>query len=229
MGTENTRLGAGIYSVPEASRLLHLPSDTIRRWLHGYTRPGKGGLHSYDRIWSGDYERIEAVSALSFLDLMEARFVGAFRKAGCRWNELRRAHVVAQRDVGHSHPFCTRRFVTDGHRILRELRGFGHAGGLDEILSRQRVFEEFTRPILVGLEFDGDTLTRWRPLGEGHAVVVDPTRAFGRPVVDREGVPTDVLAAAVSAGNSLESVREWYGVKDDSLRDAIEFERQTAA
>ena len=36
MAREKTRLGIGIYSVPEASRLSGVASQRIRRWLRGY-------------------------------------------------------------------------------------------------------------------------------------------------------------------------------------------------
>ena len=72
-------------------------------------------------------------------------------------------------------------------------------------------------------------LVRWWPLGESRGVVLDPTRNFGRPIVSRHGVPTEVLAAAAKAAGSAEEVARWYEMPAAEIADAIEFERQLAA
>jgi uncharacterized protein (DUF433 family) len=224
-------LGIGIYSVPEAARLIHAPEASVRRWLHGYRRrDSKGHRHHVDRIWRGDLERLDATTALSFLDLIEAKIVRAFTLAGVSWNVVREVHHQAEKELGHPHPFSTNWFVTDGHEIFRELENFGLPRGLDSVKTRQGCFQEIVRPTLIELEFDRNAARRWWPLGLARpTVVLDPHRAFGRPIVSNEGVPTEILAAAMAAGNSHQEVIRWYEVAPKSLRDAVEFEASHAA
>jgi uncharacterized protein (DUF433 family) len=59
--------------------------------------------------------------------------------------------------------------------------------------------------------------------------VLDPTRNFGRPIVFRQGVPTEVLARAANACGSVDEVSRWYEVPRAEIEDAVEFEQQLAA
>jgi uncharacterized protein (DUF433 family) len=71
---------------------------------------------------------------------------------------------------------------------------------------------------------------RWFPMGEKRKVVViDPQRAFGRPIVAEGGVPTEVLASAVAAEKSVERVARWYAVSPREVKAAVEFEQRLAA
>jgi uncharacterized protein (DUF433 family) len=72
-------------------------------------------------------------------------------------------------------------------------------------------------------------LLRWWPLGEKRLVVLDPTRNFGRPIAALHGVPTEVLANAAQACQSITDVARWYEVPEAEIRDAIEFEQRLAA
>jgi uncharacterized protein (DUF433 family) len=60
-------------------------------------------------------------------------------------------------------------------------------------------------------------------------VVLDPARAFGQPIVDREGVPTATLAESYEAEGSIERVAGWFEISVASVRDAVEFEQQLSA
>jgi len=83
--------------------------------------------------------------------------------------------------------------------------------------------------LYIGLEFQADQLVRWWPLGMRRRVVIDPRRAFGQPIVAKEGVPTAILAGAVQLEQSVAEVADWYEVDPRSVRDAVEFEEKLAA
>lgn len=227
--SSDSLLGVGIYTTAEAARLVGVEATTIRRWLNGYTAGRGEQRRTVKPLWRGDLAAIDAHYALSFLDLMEARYVWAYRAQGLRWRAIRRAHARAAKDLGTPHPFCAQRFVTDGHEILRYLPDFGEDAGIDEVRTRQRLFEDFMLEVVSGVEFEGGTASRWYPLGKERSVVLDPTRSFGRPILEVESVPTWVLAAAVDAGNSPADVAQWYEVGREALDDALEFERGLAA
>src|SRR5437867_1824259 len=211
-GTIQNLFNTGIYTVPDASRLSGVSTWRIRRWLRGYRfRTKKKHYHSRP-LWHGQLEPIGGSLALGFLDLIEIRFVDAFLKAGVSWATLRQARARAGEMFKGSHPFCTQGFMTDGRAIFVELHRETGEPGLLEIVRRQQVFAQIVRPFLKDLEFSkGSGLVRWWPLGAQRQVVLDPTRNFGRPIVDRRGVPTEVLAkAATACGGSLGEVSRWY-------------------
>ena len=129
-----------------------------------------------------------------------------------------------------SHPFCTNRFTTDGREIFVKLHRETGEPSLIEIVQRQAVFAQIIKPFLKQLEFAADSgLIRWWPLGEKRLVVLDPTRNFGRPIVARHGVPTEVLANATKAAGSIAEVARWYEVPEREIHDAVEFEQRLAA
>ena len=94
-----------------------------------------------------------------------------------------------------------------------------------EIINDQSVFDAIASPFFKDLEFSQDqALERWWPLGDHRAVVVDPRRAFGKPIVVDRGVPTAILSSATKASNSIDEVVFWYDVTKSSVVDAVEFE-----
>ena len=226
-----TLLETGIYTVPDAARLTGVSPWCIRRWLRGYQFKVKTGRHHSPAVWSSQLPVIDERLALGFLDLLEVRCVDAFISAGVSWKTMRLAHSQAQNVVGHSHPFCTHRFVTDGHAIFVELRERNDEVALWDMRDLQRVFEKIIRPFLKNVEFDRDRIPqRWWPQGKSHRVALDPRRSFGQPIVFRDGVPTQILARSVKANDgSIDEVARWFELSPTSVREAVNFEQQLAA
>ena len=225
-----TYFNTGLYTISEASRLTRVSRGRIRRWLRGYHYRSRQRLYTSRPLWHGQWDPIDNVLALGFLDLIEIRFVDAFRKAGVSWAMLRRANDRAQQMFGGSHPFCTNRFVTDGREVFVELHEETGETSLLEIVRSQHVFAEIVKPFLRDLEFDeNEGFVRWWPLGKDRLVVLDPKRSFGSPIVARHGVPTEVLAKAAKASRSIAEVMHWFAVPQEEIHDAVEYEQQLAA
>ena len=226
----DTALGTGIYSVPEAARVVGVHRSRIRRWMRGYSYRLADGQARSAAMWHGELAPRDNAFALGFRDLMEIRFVDAFLKVGVSWKTMRLAHRHAQKELGTEHPFCSNRFVTDGRSILlREAEASGDTALLD-IVSRQHEFARIVEPFFKQLEFSPDQqLLRWWPLGRERNVVLDPARNFGQPRVAMSGVPTHVLAESLKANGSAEEVARWYEVRPEEVRDAADFEARLAA
>lgn len=227
----NTFLGVGIYCVPEASRLTGVSPSRIRRWLKGYTFDYDGNQHESPPVWQGQMLSTEGSLALGFLDLMEIRFIDAFREHGVSWKTIRLAAERARELFNQTHPFCTKRFKTDGRDIFAEVIHETGESDLLDVVKSQYAFKRILEPYLYkGLEFDEhENLVRWRPLGKRSRIVIDPQRSFGQPVVEKEGVPTTVLAQAYRAEKAIDRVARWYDVDRRSVREAIQYEENLAA
>ena len=220
----------GIYTLGDAARLTGVSTGRIRRWLRGYRYRSRKKTYTSPPLWQGQWKPIDRSLALGFLDLIEIRFVDAFLRAGISWVTLHQARDRAQELFGTSHPFCTYRFVTDGREIFVELHRETGGVSLMEIVKRQHVFTQIMDPFLTELEFaNGSGLVRWWPLGDKRLVVLDPTRNFGRPIIETHGVPTEVLAEAMKATGSVAEVARWYEVSKEAIRDAVDFEQRLAA
>ena len=222
-------LNSGIYTIPDASRLSKVSTRRIRYWLKDLqTEDHKEQPHH--RLWKGQHSPIGSKLALGFNDLQEIRFVDAFLRQGISWPTLRQAHSRAKEIYQTEHPFCTRKFVTDGVDIFDSIRSQNHGEHLTDVIRGQRVFPQIVTLFIKELKFSSrDELESWWPLGLKKQVVLDPARQFGQPIIAKEGVPTEILYQAVKAGQTLEEVAEWYEIDVASTKDAFDFESSLLA
>lgn len=237
----DSALGRGVYGAAEALRLINFrrqfdPSShtisrqTVTRWLRGYDYVRKGEKHHSPPLWEPDYVNEDDTIELSFRDLIELRFVKAFRDVGLSLPTIRECFKRAVELVNDQRPFSTQRFRTDGKTIFLEITDKVNEGELLDLRRRQGVFHRIVAPSLHDLEFDAEAVVRWFPLGKSHRnIVIDPARAFGRPIVMPAGVPAEVLRDAVEAEGSEEKVAKLYEVPVAAVRDAVAFQLRLAA
>jgi uncharacterized protein (DUF433 family) len=231
MGETFKYVGEGIYTVPEASRLTKVPSQTIYRWLYG------GSLTKYldsdtrsNPVVNHKFDILEEVANLSFADLIQIRLINDFRKHKISLHAIRKASENAARLLDNPHPFCSARFKTDGMKLLADIQDTHGEQILVELSNLQQVFRDIISPFLKGLEYDNDFVLRWWPRAGKNKVVIDPKRSFSQPVLAREGVPTNVIYDAFKAANgSHAQVASWYEIPESAVKSAVEFEESLAA
>src|SRR6185312_4494977 len=99
-------LARGFYTVQEAARLIQVGStNRIYGWLRGYPARQIGPL------LTRDYEPIGEHEELSFLDLMEIRFVEHFREHGVKARSLRIAASRLRDEYKTEHPFALEKVI----------------------------------------------------------------------------------------------------------------------
>ncbi len=228
--------GTGVYSLPEASRLIGVQSREIRRWLYGY---------SYKRTVNG--EPVRKFSAplwtpqtsikdpdeqvIGFHDLLEIRFVREFVRHGVPLAVVRRCLGVARDMYQVDYPFTTLQFKTDGRTIFGEaIKASQDDGSLTDLRTRQLVFKEIISPSLYdGIEYDGRQARKWYPLGAKKKIVLDPGRQFGSPIVEETGTPTSVLFASFLAEGrdetAMQRTASSYAISLPLVRAAVTFEQ----
>lgn len=223
-------VGRGVYMLAEASLLTGVDRHRISRWSRGYTFAYRGTRLTMPPIIGREPEPGEP-PILTFADLIEIRFLDAFRQKGVSTKALRIASQRAKELLGRHHPFSTQIFKSDGRTILAEITKETGDKALLDILSDQFVFETVIASYLyAGLDFNElKEPARWWPMGKDRAVVIDPRRSFGAPIVSKAGIPTKILKNAVDAEKSVEFVAKWYGAEIDEVKDAVEFESKQAA
>lgn len=224
-------LGIGLYTAAEASRLTGIAPARLRRWLHGHTYSAGDRAGASGPLWRRQIPEIDGTVGLGFLDLIEARFVGAFRRASVPWPVIRRCAEQARTLIGSDHPFSSRRFRTDGRTIFADVVDRAGERQLLDLAKSQFAFGRVIGPSLyAGIDFsDRDMPARWWPLGRETPIVIDPVHAFGQPIVRDAGIPTRTLADAVAAEGSIATVARLFRVEPSSVRAALRFERQIAA
>lgn len=216
-------LGRGVYTLPQAARLIRASPVKMRRWLFG--APNQRAVIDHD------YQPIEGAYSLSFLDLIEARFIRAFRDTGVTLQHLRKVADKARLDLDTAHPFASARFVTDGRRIILEEIDPNGRARLVDYLANQITFEQFIRrSILAGVSFNARDLAQsWRPDDRTPAIIIDPRRSFGAPIIDRTGTPTETIVRSVRAEGDPEKTATLFELTGDEVSQASRFEARLAA
>lgn len=220
------------YSATEAGRLAGLAAGRVRRWLRGYEYAYGDAVRGQPPVLQG---RPVGTSYASFLDLVDLLFVKQFLDYGVSLQKVRRALDEARGLLGTDH-FARQTFFTDGGSIFLRLQEGDAADRGDAILELmsggQWVIAPVIRELAQQIEFESPKglAKRWYPLGRSRPVVLDPMVAYGAPSIAGRGVKTtNIHDLFVAEGESLASVRAWWGLSDDEIQAAVDFERQLAA
>jgi len=230
--------GTGIYSIPEASLLIDVPTRDIRRWLLGYhyrKKPGDASSRvDVAPLWQHELAHEDlGEDVIGFRDLVELRFIREFTRAGVALSVIRRCLVTASDLFGVTHPMSLPRFKTDGRTIYAEaVSEEMRENSLVDLKSRQSVFKEIIKPSLYdGLIYDEEKrhANRWYPGGIKSPIVIDPARNFGAPIVEATGTSTSALFASYIAeggdSKALIITSRVYGVPPKAVEAAVRFER----
>lgn len=231
----NENEALGIYALHEAERLTGVKARSLRRWLFGYLyagRKGRSDKHFSNPLWTPQYSG-EAFSepVVGFRDLLEARVVGEFVKAGVPLIVVRACLQSARELFGINYPFTAHRFLTDGRTIYREALKAADDGALLNLRSRQFAFESFIRPSLyAGIEYSGTVARRWFPDSKVKSIALDPAIAFGKPHVVDAGVPTAaVYSTYLAEGKDAARTAKIFELDKRQIDAAIRFEERLAA
>lgn len=213
-----SELGAGVYSVPEAARILRAHHSKVRRWID----EARGLVPRHY-----DAER----RILSFVELMELHFIKMFRDEGVSLQAIRPAAAAAAKRFKTKYPFAVKRFDTDGKAIFATLAKESSDEELIEDLNHgQYVFSSIVRPFFKKLDYGEADIERYWPMTRRRRVVIDPARQFGRPIDSVTGIPTKVIFDAFQAqqGQSVDQISEWFDLPRSAVEYAIEFEQSHA-
>ena len=224
-------IGIGLYTFQEAAKLTNAPAQDLRRWLKGHAYKARGSEERVNSapLWQTELAESE-IEGVSFHDLLEVRFVQAFRKHGVSLQTIRLASQHARELFDHPYPFTCKRFQTDGRSIFATaLKEAGETQLLD-LAKRQYAFTKIIEPSLYrGIEFGRDELASyWYPVARSKAIVLNPTIAFGKPIVTNGSVRTSILYDAFKAEESKQYIAKLYDVPVSAVGAAIRFEERLA-
>lgn len=218
---------AGFYSFRDAARLLGVHStNRIRGWLNGWPNSLS------EPIIRRDFSDMPTVS---FLDLMEMRFIEFFRKQHVPMQTLRRAASQARKEWNVSHPFALSqsKYLTDRRNVFAQsAKTEGDKHTWDLATNQYEMWLLLENSIARGVEFNPatDLAEYWHPRsGDFPNVIVNPRFAFGQPVVGDRAVPTATLLSLYKAeSGNVRRVASWFKISKNDVLEAVEFEIETA-
>jgi uncharacterized protein (DUF433 family) len=216
MALDGPIFGEGIYAPREAARLIGGTAQDVLRWTRG-SGPN-------EPIWNAHYQFLNDTTEISFLDLIELRAVRALRQNGISIQAIRYAISFAKDAFGIDRPLSAVAFKTDGPEILMDaIEKDGELVSLAKKRPGQKVFRKIIDQSVSGLEYEDSRLMRWRPDIAKH-VVIDPSRAFGAPLIDETGISTQVLHREWDRSRDFKYVSKLYEIDDSLVKDAVLYE-----
>lgn len=207
-----------LYTPGEVSRYTRVKPATLRTWTHN----GDASV-IIPAVASG-------VAPLSFINLIELYVLEGLRHTHrLPMQRIRKGEEWLRRNYSVSHPLAELNLETDGYDLfIREMDIPINAsrkgqGGFPEVLARY----------LQRIERDaGKIPTRFYPYTYDRApkvVVMDPTVAYGRPVVAGTRVTSQMIFDRYSGGESLNDIAADYDLDISRVEEALRCEIERIA
>ena len=209
----------GIYDVPEAARYLKaathgdavypVNSTKLIRWI-------RRGLASEELATIHGVELL-----IAFEDLVSMRVIAALRSVGVSWLEINKTEQWLRNETGVQRPFATEIIWAGQGQIFADWTG--------RLLSASRhgqmaleVLRQYLIPIH-GLEFANSSFvaTSWEPLT---GILLEPQIQFGAPCIKGTRIPTRTISGMITAGDSVTSITAAFGLSQDEVDAACEWE-----
>lgn len=221
-------LSSGIYTVPDAARILGFSLPKMRRWLKGSDAPTN--VEESPARYGIDPLGIEGDGVekhMDFLSLIEIYTVMRLRELKVSFPTIRRARADLAVRLGVEHPFAAQSLFVDGAKLLTENDDLHYELGTNGQIAIRKVLEPFWARV------DFETTTRMaerlHPMGRDSKVVVEPQRAFGRPIIGGTAITTEALASLFRGGENIEALAQQFDLSEDAIQDALVFEHCLAA
>lgn len=211
------------YTAAEAATLLGVPASTLHKWIKGRPYPTKQGTRT-----SAPIIRTPEPNFLSFTNLVEAHVLASFRRERIALDKIRSAVRYIERDLGVEHPLARQEFKTDKIDLFVErLEGL-----LNASRDGQYAMKEIIEEHLHDVEYDrGRAMRLFKRHREDapRVVVIDPRRAFGRPVLVGTSVPIAAIASRFAHGDAPEELARDYEVSTDTILEVLRATTQQKA
>jgi uncharacterized protein (DUF433 family) len=225
-------LALGFYSVPEAARLIEGGNaQRIRGWLRGFPKRETGPLIVRQ------YEPVEGIQEIGFLDLMELRLIETLREHDVQPRTIRKAIVGAREVFKSEKPFATDKIVlrTDGkhvfvEEVLKKAAKEENDTRLWNLVTKQyEHYELIERSLLKGVTFDPEThfARTWTPRPEAYPrIIIDPRIAYGKPITPQH-IPAETIYEIWKAENeNIAAAADWFGMPIQEAEMAVGFQRE---
>jgi len=208
------------YTFAEAGRLVARQPGTLRRWALGHDRTYRGASRHDPSLIKIDGSTDGDTLPLSFLNLIELRFLASWRER-MPLPAIRGALVYSAAQLGAERPLLELEFKLHG----REL--FVHYGErmLNPAREGQLGWPQAVDALLDSLDYEEDAAYRWWPLGRGRPVAVNTRVNGGRPTTATTGVRTIAIASRLREGWSPDEIEEDTAATRPEIDAAASVER----
>jgi uncharacterized protein (DUF433 family) len=208
------RMTVPLFTLHECATYLQTPIST----LHAWARP-KEGAPLVTMLASAGRQ-----ATVPFVGFAEAFVLGALRRAGVPMQRIRPAVKRLSDEIGLDHALASRRVYTDGAELI-----FDYAASSDDdalltvVRTGQEHLAEVIREYLQRITYgdDGWATRLHLPAYRNADVTVDPSEAFGQPLVVNGGARVEDLVDRFKAGDSFAEISADFDVPGVEVEDVI--------
>ena len=220
---DSLKIGNGIYTVGEISRILRLPYPKVNAWLKRYWDGQLGEAYSRKYSW-----KVDDTKAVGFHTLVEFYVMMQFSEAGVRPKQVLKAHLELSSLYKTAFPFAKKEVLqgiqTDGKKIFLKT-----PEGTITLDGTRQLNLEFIEIFFRKLEFGaGQLANSFYPLGKDKSIVVDPKRQFGHPVIGGTNIYPETIFNLHKAGEPSGFIAFTFEISEQEVLDAIEYCNQAA-
>jgi uncharacterized protein (DUF433 family) len=206
------------YTLREAAELVGVAPSTLRSWVRGRTFPRRNG---HGRSPAVIRPPAAGGAFLSFTNVVEAHVLsGLRRRYGLQLDAIRTAVRYVHDRLEVEHPLAVEQFKTDGASLFVERFGRLINASREGQLAIRGVLDAY----LDRIEYGDRRAVRFFPLlreAAPRVIVVDPRRAFGRPIIAGTSVPVTDIRSRFDAGDSIETLADDYEIRADQIEEAL--------
>jgi uncharacterized protein (DUF433 family) len=226
MGAQNIELrDQPAYTLSEAARYLKLPSATLRSWTIGRSYPTAARTAHFKPLI---HAANDDPTQLSFYNLIEAHVLRSLRvDHGVGIKEVRDAIRYAENTLRIERLLLHKGLCAHAGEVFLDKYGeLLNLSASGQLAMRRMLAEHLKR-----VEWDQRSFPiRLYPFLSGESasdkpIAIDPSIAFGRPIVLRAGISTHAIAERLDAGESVGELAEDYGLTGAEIEEAALYER----
>ena len=222
--SHKSKVGYGIYTASDISRILGFPLQKVSRYLNLYWDKKSGKDMFKDTYsWSIDNK----TKAVNFYVLIELYTFISLQELGVPTQKIFKARQQIAKDLNTEYPFASAGILTDGKKILYEV--------MDDIIdsdgTRQINISKIIHDFVKRIDFNSENklAERFYPAGKNKSIVVDPHHQFGLPVIKGTNINTDVIYSMYSSGEPVNSIGILYDLTKKQVKDIVQFHEKNAA
>ena len=220
------------YTTVEAAHYLRIPEQTVRNWCFGRSRRTQGKSTTIRAVIQPADTRQHL---LSFVNLVELHVLDSIRRQHrVGLANVRNAVTFLRREFKTNHPLADVQMETNRKDLFVHRLGTLINASQDGQLAMREVLDKFLRRIdrdPRGMAIRLFPFTRTARIPEESVstdapriVAIEPTIAFGRPVIAGSRIPTAEIFERFNAGDSSELLASEYGRPIDEIEEAIRCE-----
>ncbi|MFC6158283.1 MerR family transcriptional regulator [Kribbella jiaozuonensis] len=194
------RFDLPLYTRAEVALQLGLPATTLGDWLRsGALEAGSGG---------------RGEPTITFAGLVETHMLRHLRRTGLSLQAIGEAAVALRSRAGRHYPLAWSGLAHDGRDLLVEIAAEGREAGWERIRDSQGGFPGVLRrgSAAIGWSDDGYAGTLRLVIYHDIDVIVDPSRSYGRPMVD--DVFVEDVIDEVRTGASYREIAAKFNLED---------------